>query len=304
MIQAIIVFVKQLLTFGGFRFSDFPATHYQELLTAFKTSAVGSVVMLPGLIQWATTCPGYIAIDDTSNPKYGLGAFARKIFLTKTGGYCHGYKIVLFLWVVPGVCRIPLGFALWYKGTGKLTELALQGLSRLRNHYGLSPLGVLGDGGYSCDELLKLITDYGWPLVMRFHKSRKLDSKPIRQHIPRGYGEATGRLKNGTKLKVLRRKNHFLCCNRMLWKTRAIRQVYALRWKVEEVFRALKTIIGLDGCQQHSMRDQAVYVMLCLLLFSGLERVSGGMPYKLWQQVNFGGIEPEHLIPHQLLAIF
>lgn len=304
MIQAIIPFVQQLLTFGGFRVGSFPAKAYRELLTAFGSLYFGSVVMVPALAEWAKACPGYLAIDDTSNPKYGLAGFARKMFITKTGGYCSGYRIVLFLWVVPGVCRIPLGFGMWHRQSGTLPQLALKGLSLLRNQYDLKPLGVLGDGGYSSDEILKRVSDYGWPLVMRFKNDRRLDGESIRRMIPRGYGQAEGHLKNGVKLKVIRRQKHFLCCNRMMWENRQIRGIYTLRWKVEEVFRALKTIIGLDGCQQHSMRAQVIYVLLCMMLFSCLEIVSGGLPYKLWQQVNFSLVKPESLLSQEVLTMF
>lgn len=305
MLQAIVLFVHHLLKFGGFRISEFPVAAYRELLTAFEKLRFGCVVMMPGLIEWAKTCPGYIAIDDTSNPKYAfLKGATRKLFLTKTGGYANGYKIVLFLWVIPSGYRIPIGFAMWDRNSPKLTELALAGLSRLRNEYELKPLGVLGDGGYSSDEILKRMTDYGWPLVMRFKNDRKLSGESIRRLIPRGYGEAEGYLKNGIKLKVIRRQKHFLCCNRMMWSSGLMRQVYTLRWKVEEVFRAVKTIIGLGGCQQHSMQAQAVYVFLCFTLFTGLEIVSGGSPYKAWHQVNSGQLNPQDLMADMIFNTF
>lgn len=305
MIEAIVPFVHQLLIFGGFRVSEFPTKVYRELLTAFEKMVFGHIVMLSGAIEFAKACPGYIAIDDTSNPKYAfLKRATRKMFLTKTGGYTNGYKIVLFLWVIPGGYRIPIGFAMWDRNSPKLTELALEGLSVLRNRYKLKPLGVLGDGGYSSDEILKRIDDYGWPLVMRFKNDRVLSGISIRRLIPRGYGETEGYLKNGTKLKVIRRQKHFLCCNRMMWPSEIIRQVYKFRWKVEEVFRGVKTIIGLDGCQQHSMKAQAVFIFLCFTLFTCLETVSGGSPYKTWHQVNFGQLDPQDLMSHMLSMTF
>ena len=108
--------------------------------------------------------------------------------------------------------------------------------------------------------------------------------------------EIEGFLKNGVKLKIVRERKHFLFCNRMLLERQAIQALYRLRWKIEEVFRVLKSGIGLDGCQQHSMRAQGIFVAGCLLLFSHLEIVSGGKPYATLASVISGALKPETLI--------
>ena len=204
----------------------------------------------------------------------------------------------MFLWVLPNGQKFPIGFALWYQGSGKLPAVALRGLSVLRNHFeDLKPLGMLGDGGYSKDELIKRLTDYGWPLVVRIACDRTLDGKQVRQQIPRGYGVTEGKLENGVKLKVSRKQKHFLACNRMGWESEAIHTIYRLRWKIEEVFRALKTCFGMDGCQQHSMRAQANYLGICLILYTTLEIVSGGNVYSAWTNVISGSLQPENILP-------
>lgn len=159
MIQAFSSFAKQLLKSGGFRVSEFPGKIYRELLTAFEGMRESEVTILPGLVELAKAHPGYLVIDDTDNPKYGLKHWARKLKILTNGGFRTGYKVVLFLWVVPGAGRFPLGFALWHKGTDTIPQLTLQGLSVLRNLHGLKPLGVLADGAYSTDEIVKRITD-------------------------------------------------------------------------------------------------------------------------------------------------
>lgn len=296
MIQAFGAFAKQLLTSGGFKISEFPSKAYRELLTGFERLQEEQVVILPGMVELAKAYPGHLAVDDTKNPKYGLKHLAKNLKILTNGATRTGYEIVLLLWVVPGMGRFPLGFALSHKGTDSPAELALQGMGLLRNRYHLRPETILADGAFSTDDMLKRLTDYGWVFVMRGRNNRSVSGSPVKHLIPRGYGETEGFLKNGVKLKIVRDRKHFLFCNRMLLERQTIQALYRLRWKIEEVFRVLKSGIGLDGCQQHSMRAQGIFVAGCLLLFSHLEIVSGGKPYAALASVISGDLEPETLI--------
>jgi hypothetical protein len=300
MIQGLTAFAKQLLTSGGFRVTEFPAKAYRELLIGFTQAQEGEMVIIPELVELAKAHPGYLVIDDTKNPKYGLLHLAKKLKILSNGATRTGYEVLLLLWVVPGMGRFPLGFALSHKGTHSPAELALQGMGILRNRYDLRPKAILADGAFSTDATLKRLTDYGWTLVMRGRNNRSVSGSAVKRLIPRGYGETEGFLKNGVKLKIVRDRKHFIFCNRMMLERQAIQALYRLRWKIEEVFRVLKSGIGLGGCQQHSMRAQGIFVSACLLLFSCLEIVSGGKPYSALASVNSGQLQPENLICMEL----
>jgi hypothetical protein len=304
MLPSFLFFIKQLVNLGRFNRSDFSTKLYWELVTALGLLQYGQVLMVEGLVTFAKAHPGYLVIDDTSNPKYGLKHLCQQLYDPKTGARRKGYKVVLFLWMVEGMGRIPIGFGLYDQTSGTCADLALLGFSLLRNHYGLKPIAVLADGAYATDEILKRLDDYRWALVMRCKKNRQLSGQGVRQCIPRGYGQAQGYLNNGVKVKVVRQHSHFLLCNRMLLEKATIRRYYALRWKIEEVFRAVKTLFGLDGCHQHSMLAQGIYVALCLVLFTGLELVSGGKPYQAWNQVNSGSLDLRNLMPDMLFQTF
>jgi hypothetical protein len=302
MIPSFLFFINQLVILGNFKRSEFTGKLYRELVTALGLLDFGHVIMINGLIEFARAHPGYLVIDDTDNPKYGLKHICQKLFDPKTQAKRKGYKVVLFLWVVPDVGRFPIGFGLYDKTSGTCPDLALHGFSLLRNRFNLKPLGVLADGAYPREDLLKRLDDYNWTLVMRCSLDRKLSGENVYRLVGRGYGEAEGRLENGTKLKVVRSKKHFLFCNRLLLDTKTIRGLYKIRWRIEEVFRALKTLIGLDGCHQHTMKAQGTYIAACLSLFASLEWASKGATYYLWRQVNSGQLSPESLIPDWLFS--
>ena len=95
--------------------------------------------------------------------------------------------MALFLWDSNNQ-RIPIGFALWGKDSNSINDLALAGLSRIRNEFKL----ILADGAFSIDKLVKRVTDYCLPFVFRWRNNRKLDNKQIKKLIPRGYGSSKG----------------------------------------------------------------------------------------------------------------
>lgn len=296
MLTSLYLFIKHLETHLGYAVSRFSKKDYQALLTGLSTLPDQPVVVIPEMAALARAYPGSLLVDDTNNPKYGLKHVAQGLYFPGTQAHRLGYKVVLLLWNAVGLGRVPVGFALCHQGTETPAQLALKGLSLLRNRYHLKPQRVLADGAYSTNALIKRVTDYGWPCIVRIGRDRKLDGKPVRRLIPRGYGTVCGKLKNGTPLKIVRSGKHFLASNRMMLEGRVIRNLYAIRWKIEEVFRALKSCIGLEGCQQHSMRAQAVYILLCLLLFSSLELYSGGKPYKAFAQVISRRLDPQHIV--------
>lgn len=306
MINSIIdptcLYIKKILSFSGFKITELKNDTRKQLLTAFQNMSNHDVIMIPEFVNMAKKMPGNLILDDTSNPKYGLKEIAIKFKNLSTGGYHKGYKIMLFLWDI-GNIKIPIGFALKHKNNKSINDLARTGLSLLRNTYKLRPKSVLADGAFLTDITAKLITDYGWEMVMRFNKGRNLSNTPITKLIPRGYGEVTGFLKNGTKLKVVRRKNRFFTCNRMMRSMKEMLKLYTLRWKVEETFRVLKTCIGLKSCQQHSLKSQEIYIFMCLVLFTCAEWIKSDSIYKELQKGYLQELDIENWLKNEVLAM-
>jgi len=273
-----------------------------QVLTGLEKLKRIDTVFIPEFINLAKGIEGRLILDDTNHPKYGLKNYTRKIKNLKTSGYENGFKLLLFLWEGDNF-RIPLGFALWHKDSNSINDLALAGLSRIRNEFKLKPQVVLADGAFSIDKLVKRVTDYGWAFVFRWKKNRKLSDEQIKKRIPRGYGDSIGLLKNNTKVKVFRRKKRFYETNRMLWTMQDIVKIYKLRWAIEEVFKILKHCVGINRCQQHSMVLQEVFIWMCLACFSYLERIKDHSVYKARQAVNFQTVCLDKSILNEVLAI-
>ena len=115
MIKAMSIFAKQILSFGGFKATNLPRKVIPTLLTAFSGVLEENVVILEPILKvLKRLSKGVLVIDDTSNPKYGLKRWSRKIKILNNGGYQSGYKILLFMWECD-YGRFPIGFALWHK---------------------------------------------------------------------------------------------------------------------------------------------------------------------------------------------
>jgi len=297
-----VQFIKQILTFGNFRSSSIPRKYFKELLTGLENLKRIDTVFIPAFIKLASNFEGRLILDDTNHPKYGLKIYTRKIKNLKTSGYENGFKILLFLWEGDNF-RIPIGFALWGKDSNSINDLALAGLSRIRNEFKLKSKVVLADGAFSIDKLVKRVTDYGWAFAFRWKCNRKLSNVQIKKRIPRGYGDSIGLLKNNTKVKIFRRKNRFYETNRMLWTMKDMVRIYKLRWAIEETFKVLKHCVGINRCQQHSKALQEIFIWMCLVSFSYLEKIKDNSVYKAKQAVNFQTVSVDESILNEVLAM-
>lgn len=305
MFYQISIIINHILKFGNFRITDVSSKVYAELLTAFENIKKIDTVFIPELIKLCENIEGKLIIDSSDNPKYGLKNICRKMKNLKTNGYHFGFKLVLFLWQV-GDYRIPIGFGLWHKESGSVCDLALAGISRIRNEFKLKPKVVLADGEYCADKVVKRLTDYGWAFVFRWKCNRKLSNQQIKLRIPRGYGSSIGLLKNKTKVKIFRRRDRFFETNRMLFEMKEVVKLYKIRWKIEETFKILKHCIGIHRCQQHSIKAQEVFLWMCMITFSCLERmrlIFGDSIYKAKSNVIFQNVNIDNSILKEILAM-
>jgi transposase len=302
MLEYIVEFVNKIITYGGFKKSEFSKKAYAELLTSVQEMTKHDVVLISSLIKQYKNVSGKLIMDTTDNPKYGLKEVAIKMKNLSNGGYSKGFKIVLFLYKMKDKI-IPLGFALIYKGSKKQEQLVLNALSILRNTYKFKPQMVLADAGFSTQETIKRLNNYGFGFVFKGKRTYSLDKKQIKKQIPRGYGSKIGRLKNGVKVKIVRRSNRVFITNRVSLSSEEILKYYGERWKIEEVFRFLKSCIGLNRCQQHSIKAQEIYTFGCLTAYSILETIRTSSIYQTFASVISGEMHIDNSIIERIFSM-
>ncbi|MFA6274485.1 MAG: transposase [Candidatus Paceibacterota bacterium] len=305
MIQAMHLFINRILTFGNFKSSQIPKRVFDELLTGFANRKNKDVILFPELLNKFGKSGGTLIVDETVNPKYGLKHITRKLKILNNGGFCKGYKVVLFLWSKAGL-QIPVGFGFYHKESDSVCEITLSFISRLRNEFDIKPDMIVADGAYDVDKLIKRITDYGWRCVIRCRSTRVLSKIPIRKLIPRGFGDASGELKNKTKVKIFRRKNRYYTSNRMLMTMQEAVKHYTKRWKIEESFRFLKSCIGIKRCQQHGTISQEIFIWICLIAFAYFSyqgNITDKSMYKCFENVIFGYNDFDLSILKEIMAM-
>jgi len=272
MLEYVEEFINKIVSFGKFKRSEISNKAYGQLLTSFKYMLKSDVVMISGIIKKVKHIKGKLILDTTDNPKYGLKEIAIKMKNLSNGAYSQGFKIVLFLYKI-GKKTYPLGFALIYKESKVQEELVLNGLSRLRNEFKFKPEIVIADAGFSTLETLKRLNNYGWGFVMKTKKSYKLGKKKIKHQLQTGYGEKIDVLSNKVKVKVVRRPNRVFVTNRVSLTWQKILEYYGERWTIEETFRFLKTCIGLNRCQQHTIMAQGIYIWGCFIAYAVIQKL-------------------------------
>lgn len=302
MLQSILLFVNRLLQIGGFKRNEFPNKAYQELVTALNNASNHDVVMIESIINSYKSCKGRLIIDATDNPKYGLDKLAIKMKNLSNGAYSKGFKIVLFLYKV-GDRTIPIGFGLLHKESRSQEDLTLEGLSVLRNKYKLKPEYTIADGGFGTQNISKRLNDYRWGFVIKGKKNYSLNKRQFKYQIQRGCGSTTGFLNNGVKIKVVKRPKRFFMCNRMLLTDEEVLAVYKMRWRIEETFRFLKSCVGLNGCHQHSMQAQAIYVLGCLALYAVFETIRSESIYKTAKPFFSGDLSIDYSMMMRVFAM-
>lgn len=305
MLEYMEEFVNKIISFGKFKRSEISNKAYAQLLTSFQDMLKHDVVMIPAIINKLKYVPGKLIMDTTDNPKYGLKEITIKMKNLSNGGYSKGFKIILFLYKA-GKRTYPMGFALLHKESETQEQLVLNALTRLRNEFRLKPQMTIADAGFSTLETLKRLNNYGWGFVMKAKKSYKLGNKKIKHQLQRGYGEKIDTLANGVKVKVVRRPNRVFVTNRVSLTWQEVLEYYDERWTIEETFRFLKSCIGLDRCQQHTIRAQGIYIFGCFAAYSIIEAIRDKLnttSYKVRDLLYSGNIAIDNSIIEEVFAM-
>ena len=228
---------------------------------------------------------GWLSLDDTILEK------PHSIYLSEAcWHYSHTHKkpvwgvpIVLLVWG-DGTHRVPLGYRVWKKGGLSKIDLALELLSYARNQLKVKPRVVLFDSWYPAKRLLKRIEGYGWKFVCQLRKNRSFEGVELRSYRSYPYRNATGKLPGGMKVLVVRHRKKYFATNWLSLSAKEAREWYKRRQDVEEVFKVLKSELGLEGCQvgykrfghrreeEPPQQAQEHHIALCLVAYLILQK--------------------------------
>ena len=200
---------------------------------------------------------GYLIIDDTvlAKPygkKFAKACYAYSSCLDKV---VYGYHIVLLAWT-NGFITLPLFFRFYRKGGKSKVALASELLKEAKFFWKIKPMAVLFDSWYAAAKLIDKIKSYQWFFYSRIKKNRVINAAAVEDDLVVNGDSLIGPLTGSCPGLILRYGDKFFASNNLLASNERIVKTYRLRWKIEEIFRFLKSELHLEECQARSVTAQ------------------------------------------------
>ena len=242
-------------------------------------------------IDWGT---GWLIIDDTLIEKPYAKAIegVYKAYSSKEKRFLPGMTLTLLAWT-DGQQTIPLQMMLYEKDKEEKAiesknEFALRAIQYAHSK-GIRPLKVCFDSKYAANVLLNTIHQYGWEYYCQLASNRIFDGKQLKSRRFQPYAEE-GRLKGvGHRVRISKYRKRYYVTNATgkLLSTQQIVTEYRVRWKIEELFRALKQVCHIEDCRSRRLSAQRRYITLSIQAFLLLQKENQGTVYvakKVFQQ--------------------
>lgn len=220
---------------------------------------------------------GYLIIDETDVDK----SFAKYIpclswiFSHRRNTYVFGLHIVLIVWT-NGKTTIPLAWKIYDKSSGKTKiDLALELIKYTLFTLHIHPKAFLFDAFYASETILKYLINHRQIFHSQLPKNRKLDHKTLKEiNDGRPYWVETGVIKGSIKVQVVRNRRKYYVTNAIGIKREDQLKTYKIRWKIENVFRFVKSQLGFEQCQSQSLTGQNNHFGTCFFLYATLQDIA------------------------------
>jgi len=261
--------------------SAFPEAGHDCLTRLLNGDWMGQILLMRVLNSlYSLPKGGFLQLDDTvlEKPYSKHLKEAKWTYSNKEKKTLYGIPVVMLVFNYRNF-RIPIAFRVSKFGGPSKTKLALEMLSFARNQLKLKPEFVLFDSFYGSKAILKRIADYRWYFVCQLKKNRNFNSTRLDKYRKLPYWNDVGYLSGGLKIKVVKHRRKYYATNRLGLSPRGIRNWYKKRWSIEEIFKILKSELGLEGCQAGSIsykkdkveeREGAQEHHICLILLAYL----------------------------------
>lgn len=211
---------------------------------------------------------GYLIIDDTilSKPFGRRFTHASYVYSSCENRSIFGYNIVMIIWT-NGIVTIPLSWR-WYKRNSHTkVEIAMLLLEEVRFKWKIKNCIVLYDSWYAAAKIMRLIKCLGYHFVSQIKKNRKINGIPFSSLQIRDNHLFDGIVAGQIQIYYFKHEDKYYCTDMPTATTQRIHELYQLRWKIEEIFRFLKTDLKMEKCQATRITAQKTHLVSCILTY-------------------------------------
>lgn len=211
---------------------------------------------------------GYLIIDDTilAKPFGKYFAYASFIFSSSDNRCIFGYNIVMICWT-NGTMTIPLSWRWYRKNRYSKVEMAMLLLEEIRFKWKIRNCIVLYDSWYSAAKVMRLVRTLGYDFVSQIKKNRKMNGIPFQKLSIRSNHLLSGVIAGEIPIYYFKNEDTYYGTSIANTSTKQIHEMYQIRWKIEEVFRFLKTTLKMEQCQATRITAQKTHLVGCILSY-------------------------------------
>ena len=211
---------------------------------------------------------GYLIIDDTilAKPFGKIFTHASYVYSSSEDRSIFGYNIVMICWT-NGTVTIPLSWRWYKKKSYSKVEIAMLLLEEIRFKWKIRNCIVLYDSWYAAAKLMRLIRTLGYQFVSQIKKNRKVNGIPFSSLSVRSNHLLTGTIAGDIQIYYFKHEDKYYCTSIPNRSTKRIHAMYQIRWKIEEVFRFLKTDLHMQECQAVRITAQKTHLVSCILSY-------------------------------------
>jgi len=281
LLPAIIISYSQSLLSASLKYSlvhltHFTRTSHDSLTRALKLKYPWKTILLHFLLDHCLN-NGYLIIDETDIDKsYAkiIGGISW-IFSHRKNKHIVGYHLVVVVWT-DGKITIPVAWKLWQKKNGKSKQdLALEMINFCTCILRIKPHAWLFDSLYASEPILKFLNNHSLNFFSQIPKNRLFNHKQLKfWYKNRPYWQDIGFIKGKIKIQVVKNRKKYFITNVIGIPRQKLLDTYKIRWKIEEVFRYVKSQLGFERCQCQSIQAQMNHFGVCFVLFVVLQDIA------------------------------